>query len=290
MIRGCPSALHSGYALKMLGFLAILAPLTLTSGAHAANLNINDAVEGEITVAQDANWELGVTNNGTVFGPFVAGSVTVPGEMADFTGSWIAPGPGNPDPGSGIIYFVDPDFPSVVRAIVSASWANTGVVANISVEIDSSACGSDLGLLPAAFDGLGIPVPDGSIGIQGSFRDPASAAPVAIPSNLTIQYVGFRDADCDGVPDSADMCAGTIIPEGVPTEGLGINRFALTDDDGEFDTTPPNGRGPEKSFTIQDTAGCSCEQIIDELGLGQGHTKFGCSISAMEDWIESLNP
>ena len=289
MIESCPSALHSGCALRRLGFLAILAPFTLASAAHAANLNINDAVEGEITVAQDANWEGGVINNGTVFGPLVAGSVTVTGEMADFTGSWIANVAGSPDPGDGIIYFVDPDDPSLVRAIVSASWTTAGL-ADISVDIESSACGSDLGLLPAQFAGLGIPVPDGSIGVQGSFRDPLSAAPVAIPSNLTIQYVGSRDADCDGVPDSADMCAGTIIPEGVPTEGLGINRFALTDDDGEFDTTPPNGRGPQKSFSIQDTAGCSCEQIIDELGLGLGHTKFGCSISAMEEWVQSLNP
>ncbi len=40
-----------------------------------------------------------------------------------------------------------------------------------------------------------------------------------------------------------------------------------------------------KSFTIESTACCSCEQIVDELGLGKGHEKFGCSISAMEDWI-----
>ena len=38
-------------------------------------------------------------------------------------------------------------------------------------------------------------------------------------------------------------------------------------------------------FDLDDTAGCSCEQIIEMTGLGNGHTKFGCSNSAMMDWI-----
>jgi hypothetical protein len=62
------------------------------------------------------------------------------------------------------------------------------------------------------------------------------------------------------------------------------------DDDSEFDTTAPNGNGPNRSYTIEDTAGCSCEQIIENQELGKGHTKFGCSISAMDDWVELVNP
>jgi hypothetical protein len=81
-----------------------------------------------------------------------------------------------------------------------------------------------------------------------------------------------------------------VLPENVPTVRLGTNRFADTDGDGTFDTTAPEGRGPQKSFSIQDTGGCSCEQIIATQGLGKGHTKFGCSISAMDDWISLLNP
>jgi hypothetical protein len=78
----------------------------------------------------------------------------------------------------------------------------------------------------------------------------------------------------------------------VPTDHLGVNRWALVDGDGIFDTTPPKGKGngPNLSFTIEDTAGCSCEQIIAAQGLGKGHTKFGCSISAMQDWIALVNP
>lgn len=100
------------------------------------------------------------------------------------------------------------------------------------------------------------------------------------------------DSDGDGVLDDLDVCSGTVISEAVPTQRLGVNRFALTDADGIFDTTPPpgNGEGPDLSFTIDDTAGCSCEQIIAALGLGAGHRKFGCSISAMEAWISLVNP
>jgi len=96
------------------------------------------------------------------------------------------------------------------------------------------------------------------------------------------------DADADGILDTEDLCLGTAIPEGVPWVRLGTNRWALVNGGIDFDTTSPRGKGPGLSFTIVDTAGCSCEQIIDALGLGKGHSKFGCSISAMEDWIASI--
>ena len=99
------------------------------------------------------------------------------------------------------------------------------------------------------------------------------------------------DDDNDGVLNSDDVCSETVIPEeSVPTVRLGTNRFALVDGDSVFDTTAPNGKGPQLSFTVEDTAGCSCEQIIEAQGLGQGHTKFGCSISAMEEWVALVNP
>lgn len=97
------------------------------------------------------------------------------------------------------------------------------------------------------------------------------------------------DADGDGVDDSDDLCPGTVIGESVPTKRLGTNRFALVNNDETFDTTSPKGRGPRKAYTIQDTAGCSCEQIIAQRGLGRGHRKFGCSIGTMRRWIRNLN-
>ncbi len=99
-----------------------------------------------------------------------------------------------------------------------------------------------------------------------------------------------QDADNDGVIDGLDVCSNTVIPESLPTRSLGVNRFALFDGDDVFDTTSPKGKGHRRSYTTADTAGCSCTQIIDALGLGNGHTKFGCSISAMDEWVILVNP
>ncbi len=98
-------------------------------------------------------------------------------------------------------------------------------------------------------------------------------------------YDAQNDADGDGICGDVDVCPGTTLPEDVPTIKLGVNRWADVDGDGVFDTTPSKGKGPQLSFTIEDTAGCSCSQIIDALDLGRGHEKFGCSISAMQDWL-----
>ena len=96
------------------------------------------------------------------------------------------------------------------------------------------------------------------------------------------------DEDADGVPNDIDMCPATMLPEGIPSERLGVNRFADSNGDGIFDTASPKGKGPMKSYDLGDTAGCSCEQIIDAQGLGNGHRKFGCSIGAMKNWISLM--
>jgi len=103
-----------------------------------------------------------------------------------------------------------------------------------------------------------------------------------------VLYVA-KDSDGDGVTDDADYCPGTVIPESAPTIELRTNNFALTDDDRIFDTKDPNGVGPQAGFDIFDTAGCSCEQIVVEQGLGKGHLKFGCSLGEMEEWVEWVN-
>lgn len=118
-----------------------------------------------------------------------------------------------------------------------------------------------------------------------------SSASVSVCIHTPGQTCAAGDADGDGVSDDVDVCGETVVPEpNVPSRRLGTNRFALADDSGVFATTPPKGKGPGKSFTIEDTAGCSCEQIIVAQRLGSGHTKFGCSISAMEDWVGLVNP
>jgi hypothetical protein len=111
-----------------------------------------------------------------------------------------------------------------------------------------------------------------------------------LPCDYAFEVLDFPcDEDGDGVVDADDMCPGTIIPElSVPAVDLGVNRFALVDRDFDFNTTPPNGEGPGRSYSTTDTAGCSCEQIIFAMGFGAGHTKFGCSISAMDEWVSMV--
>jgi uncharacterized repeat protein (TIGR01451 family) len=104
---------------------------------------------------------------------------------------------------------------------------------------------------------------------------------------VTEMVFGF-DNDGDGVPDECgDLCLGTVIPESVPTRRLRPNRYALVDGDLIFDSV---GNGNRFEFTTWDTAGCSCEQIIDAWGLGKGHTKFGCSLGIMRNWIREVSP
>jgi hypothetical protein len=96
-----------------------------------------------------------------------------------------------------------------------------------------------------------------------------------------------KDVDDDGVNDDADVCPATTIPE-TPKRGLVENHFALTDGDFEFDLVGPNGEGPERSYSTADTAGCSCTQIVAAQGLGEGHSKFGCSIGIMDTWVRKV--
>ena len=113
----------------------------------------------------------------------------------------------------------------------------------------------------------------------------ASGAQVVVENDAFVECISV-DEDGDGVLDDDDLCPGTAVPEAVvPSRRLGTNRWALVDDNAIFDTKAPKGKGPRRSYSTEDTAGCSCEQIIENLGLGKGHAKFGCSISAMDDWV-----
>jgi len=98
-----------------------------------------------------------------------------------------------------------------------------------------------------------------------------------------------KDSDGDGVTDDLDVCADTVIPEGAARVELGVNRWALTDDDRNFDTVAPKGRSPYVPYDIYATAGCSCEQIVAAQHLGKGHMKFGCSVGAMRNWVDLVS-
>jgi hypothetical protein len=121
-----------------------------------------------------------------------------------------------------------------------------------------------------------IPTVDGPMVLSNPIYNPSTSNEIS-------------DFDGDGVYDDVDHCPGTAILESVPTKKLNPNSWALTDADFDFDTVvKANGEGPGRSYSTTDTAGCSCEQIIEAQGLGSGHTKKGCSIGAMDNWVEQV--
>jgi len=100
----------------------------------------------------------------------------------------------------------------------------------------------------------------------------------------------WNDEDADGVCGDVDVCPETVLPEAVPTVSLGVNRFADTDGDGVFNTRVRSRRAPKWSFTVVQTGGCSCDQIIASLGLGKGLRRYGCPVEVMTTWISAVSP
>lgn len=68
------------------------------------------------------------------------------------------------------------------------------------------------------------------------------------------------DEDGDGILNSLDLCPDTFMPESVPTEHMLFKRYALTEDSHIFRIGP---RKKVADFTLSDTKGCSCKQLID---------------------------
>ncbi len=107
--------------------------------------------------------------------------------------------------------------------------------------------------------------------------------------NIRIKSCDSFDTDNDGILDDEDLCLDTNIPEvNVPSVKLGINRFALVNNDLTFDTVSSNGK---KSYTIANTKGCNCEQILtfykNQGENMEGHWNFGCSKSIIDEWINN---
>ena len=151
---------------------------------------------------------------------------------------------------------------------IDISTDSPAVLARVPVE---------LGAVSIALDGLRL-------------RGYAANSVSGTISVIELPAVPQPDSDNDGVRDELDICDSTTIPEEVPTVSLGRNRHALVDGDDKFDTEGTSGTADAFTFTIEDTAGCSCEQIIEAQHLGTGHKKFGCSIGAMKTWIALVNP
>lgn len=263
-------------------------PLTAPLGTVATNVTseITGTINGLDVRGNPATDDLllnALTFNKSFSGPVFAGGTV----GLSFTIENLSPADDVAD-----LQFTD-DLDAVLSGLVSVSGTQTNVCGAGSQISGSSLLTFTGGSLAAGASctfSVTVQVPSGAP--SGTFvnvtsdllQNGLSVAPAATAS-LDVEEV--VDADGDGVLDGDDVCPGTVIPEGVPTRSLGVNRYALVDGDTVFDTTSPPGRGngPGDVFTTTDTAGCSCEQIIAELGLGNGHTFFGCSLSAMRDWV-----
>jgi hypothetical protein len=94
------------------------------------------------------------------------------------------------------------------------------------------------------------------------------------------------DLDLDTIGDNGDFCAATNLTDNVGTRGLNPNHWRLSSDGFTFEQgkTKGKGKGSGGYYDLATTGGCTCEQIIVELDLGNGHVKNGCSNSAMADW------
>jgi hypothetical protein len=90
--------------IKQTTFLLMAILFGVAQSASAAFLTVDDSDLDEITVSWDANWEYGITVEGTGYSASTGGSVTfldtdVESGGVSIIGSWIAPGGATPDSG-----------------------------------------------------------------------------------------------------------------------------------------------------------------------------------------------
>jgi len=69
-----------------------------------------------------------------------------------------------------------------------------------------------------------------------------------------------EDLDGDGIPNYNDLCPNTGTPEIVPRDFMLFGRFAITEESEIFRKGPRKRISP---YTLSDTKGCSCEQLLD---------------------------
>lgn len=157
-----------------------------------------------------------------------------------------------------------------------------------------------------AFDADGVLVDEDVFTIPAfSPTDPADGnvaeLSVSAPSIAWVETVGvvsdwgvavddvaytLADADEDGVVATDDLCPDTVTDAdaGVPSRWLGRNRWADLDGDGTFEAGWGWGSWLLGTVDMQTTGGCSCADIIDELGLGRGAERYGCHTWSVALW------
>lgn len=71
------------------------------------------------------------------------------------------------------------------------------------------------------------------------------------------------DLDNDTVIDMNDMCPNTQLPESITGDDLKKKHYADVDGDAIFETKDKRHQVVDSEYTLTDTRGCSCEQILD---------------------------
>lgn len=184
-------------------------------------------------------------------------------------------------------YLMDNDFDPVQWAVRKGTCAAaTGtVIGNVDGYSDAYNWGVDSGDPYKYNFSASINVTNWDEGVYCFIFNPVEDSG---ESNIREIQFFIVDLDGDGVYDN-DYCTNTQSDE--ITEQHGVNRWILTDNN--WMTVAPKGKVPQANYSIQQTKGCSCFQILDWLheydsvlyGTMEGHRKFGCSKSVIEDFI-----
>jgi hypothetical protein len=136
-----------------------------------------------------------------------------------------------------------------------------------------------------ATDGLVFsPTSDGSYNLGWSL-EAAGARPSSITwtfdcSTTTGTTVTVADADRDGVADTADACAGTILPDAI-SRPVAARYYANRV--GQF----IDGTGRTAGVTVADAGGCSAIQIAKALRLSTKDSKSGIPLTTLQSWAST---
>ena len=133
-----------------------------------------------------------------------------------------------------------------------------------------------------ATSGLKFTAPyDGTYGLGWSLEASGTR-----PSSITWSFTcssgsgsttTVADSDRDGVANSADKCAATVLPDAIKKPAAG--RYSARTTKAFLD-----GSGASSGLTVTDTGGCSALQIAKSLGLGRIDLHSGITLTTLKNW------
>lgn len=156
--------------------------------------------------------------------------------------------------------------------------------------------------LLTSFPGIRVRVSDPWLGLRvgepyaDGYTENMDAFVFGVTGEEATTFDFEADEDSDGVGDGADLCPATEADAAADGGAkLKPNRWIWNGTDWIVGQNNGKGGGPDKDFTIEETLGCGCDQILAilEEKTGEdfnGHHKFGCSQSVLEEWIDGWYP